>query len=918
MIDGKSVEEYIQGAFSNLVTATKRANQLDIKDLKFYSTLNPDFGESLENTISKTKNLINGLYSNNKSSYIRSSNKKRSIDSILKSSSTTSSKENQNNIIENLDDILLLVKNSSSDSTPNKNTFTCVEGQGYKDISEVTDNILERIDINLDGLTTNKKSVLDQSEPIVTIYKKKSDESSTTNEDNQYKVIHAKQIPRPQLKFKDEIDNSNSTNFTWKIKEKPHAKVPLNYGLPGNEIKNVNISKHLEELGLSRSGSNTPTNRSNTGSPVLNFENFENSPNDMAPLPHPYEFEIKTYEPPSRIFKTREVRNPMEWGSDDNFTYVDTPQKLDQMISEIKKLTGNDGDIAIDLEHHNYRSFMGFTCLIQLSTRFKDYIIDAIEIRSEIYKLNKITADPDRVKVFHGADSDIEWLQRDFGVYVVGLFDTYHASKRLGMQKRSLLYLLETIAKVSSDKKYQLADWRIRPLTKEMLNYARSDTHYLLMIFDTLINELAKHKNGINDVIKNSQRTSLKVFVKDYYDAAYGKGSNGWSNLLAKYNSFLSKRQLEVFKAVHAWRDQAARMHDESVRYVLPNHMLFVIANKLPDSVSKLISICTPTPPLVRLYANDIISIIQDSILHIQSDEENDISINNPNTNSESVNSHQIIDYSSTKNNSIINSIYPCGRFSENLIFDRKDINILVKIWSKSYSNLLVDQEGLEEPEETLNDETNKMESFSNNKSCLFNDDLETTIIQNNKIKELVEDISKVSGQFYGIGTSVGKFVSGPTNTGDDGEQTQQSLNESTFKLEDSEPIKEKVQPSTEEISTKAEDISKVESETIVISQIVEQNKNAKNKGKKRKQPHDSSLKKETQPVVPIANNDVGMKQEGNRFDGDGKPFDPYNNVAIEAPSFPRDNKRGRGGGQSKRGARKPNGNRSMTFKNKN
>lgn len=34
-------------------------------------------------------------------------------------------------------------------------------------------------------------------------------------------------------------------------------------------------------------------------------------------------------------------------------------------------------------------------------------------------------------QVFHGAESDILWLQQDFDLYVVGLFDTYHATKVL-------------------------------------------------------------------------------------------------------------------------------------------------------------------------------------------------------------------------------------------------------------------------------------------------------------------------------------------------------------------------------------------------------------------------------------------------------------------------------------------------------
>jgi hypothetical protein len=35
-----------------------------------------------------------------------------------------------------------------------------------------------------------------------------------------------------------------------------------------------------------------------------------------------------------------------------------------------------------------------------------------------------VFSDPAVVKVLHGADSDIVWLQRDFGLYIVNLFDT--------------------------------------------------------------------------------------------------------------------------------------------------------------------------------------------------------------------------------------------------------------------------------------------------------------------------------------------------------------------------------------------------------------------------------------------------------------------------------------------------------------
>jgi exosome complex exonuclease RRP6 len=57
---------------------------------------------------------------------------------------------------------------------------------------------------------------------------------------------------------------------------------------------------------------------------------------------------------------------------------------------------------------------------------------------------------------------DIIWLQRDLGLYVVGLFDTYHACRALGYPQASLAYLLSKFVGFDADKLFQMADWRIR------------------------------------------------------------------------------------------------------------------------------------------------------------------------------------------------------------------------------------------------------------------------------------------------------------------------------------------------------------------------------------------------------------------------------------------------------------------------
>jgi ribonuclease D len=171
---------------------------------------------------------------------------------------------------------------------------------------------------------------------------------------------------------------------------------------------------------------------------------------------------------------------------------------------------------------------------------------------------------------------------------------------------------------IEADKKYQLADWRIRPLPNEMLAYARSDTHYLLYIYDQLRRDLAAQSKDANrdlitDVLGSSRKIAMLSYVRERYDFEEGSGADGWRKLLQnnKGPKLHSNLQLSVFKRVHRWRDQIAREEDESVNYVLPNRSLMNLAASLPHSMQAVVAACHPVPPLVQVYAEDIAYIVQ-------------------------------------------------------------------------------------------------------------------------------------------------------------------------------------------------------------------------------------------------------------------------------------------------------------------
>ncbi|CAG8433078.1 10707_t:CDS:10 [Diversispora eburnea] len=489
---------------------------------------------------------------------------------------------------------------------------------------------------------------------------------------------HSRFIGRPQTKFEDKIDNSGAP-FVPKLPDKPNSRVPL-------DIEGIKDGKCN---------------------------------------PHPYHYEITNITYPSQIF---EYKEPIEYLpiQSTSFTWVD---KLDELLDMCRKLE-NSQEIAVDLEHHSYRSYLGFTCLLQISTREEDFVVDVLELRSRLHLLNKSFTNPNILKVLHGADYDIIWLQKDFGVYVVNLFDTGVASHVLEMPQHSLAYLLKHYCNVVADKKYQLADWRLRPLTEEMLNYARADTHYLLYIYDLMRNELITSSSDqltldrLKETFDRSAQVSLRVHATFRYNKS-GEGPGGYKKLLAKWNASFNEKQ-----ALHEWRDCIARLKDEGIVYVLPNKMLSLLAEKMPENLDEIGECLGYIPPLVRANVFDVIMQIVNA--KSKTSQASTSTLNNPTTqykvvyNKESLNQMEVFE-SEKISASILNNTIT----RDNVVYNKESQSSNQMEGIEPTGGLILDVPGLKY----------RGSDFSKNESLLFGDTLNNETKIRDEVKGRVAEI---------------------------------------------------------------------------------------------------------------------------------------------------------------------------------
>ncbi|KAH7623572.1 putative Protein RRP6-like 3 [Nannochloris sp. 'desiccata'] len=303
-------------------------------------------------------------------------------------------------------------------------------------------------------------------------------------------------------------------------------------------------------------------------------------------------------------------------------SYIDDPLQLAAAATRLAAFTR----LALDIEHHSTHTYYGQSCLIQLSDGYEDYIIDAIALRSVIVStLGPLFTNPNILKVVHGGGSDVIWLLRDFGIRLINIFDTEKCCQVLSYppQHRSLKFLLYKFVGVQVDKTLQMADWRQRPLSTELMDYARSDVHWLLYIADCLGKELCvgddkkKNQSQIEDsetllgrAVYRSQSLSLVEYspplprvvssaaaagiMKNYIATLRSSSemmateqtstANGiTTGSLDPYNDNQIKEITELSVRVHAlcvWRDTEARKIDEGVTCVLPDDVVLTVAEQ--------------------------------------------------------------------------------------------------------------------------------------------------------------------------------------------------------------------------------------------------------------------------------------------------------------------------------------------------
>ncbi|HEV8234119.1 MAG TPA: HRDC domain-containing protein, partial [Gemmatimonadaceae bacterium] len=203
--------------------------------------------------------------------------------------------------------------------------------------------------------------------------------------------------------------------------------------------------------------------------------------------------------------------------------------------------------------------------------------------------------------VFHDADYDLRLLRQDYGWQVRNIFDTRVAAQLLGIRAFGLAALLEKNFGVKLDKKHQRADWSMRPLTPDMLEYAAQDTMHLLGLRDRLAEELER---------VGRWEWASEEFAR-LEDTRWELEDESTSFLRMKGARDLNRRELAVLRELVVWRNEVARRADRATFRVVGNEPLFELARSKPTTREALAAIKGMPRSLLDRASTDILQAVK-------------------------------------------------------------------------------------------------------------------------------------------------------------------------------------------------------------------------------------------------------------------------------------------------------------------
>lgn len=234
---------------------------------------------------------------------------------------------------------------------------------------------------------------------------------------------------------------------------------------------------------------------------------------------------------------------------------ISNDSELSELIDRLRPLP----QIAIDTEADSLHSYFEKLCLIQISTETEDVLVDPLA-GIELRPLYEVLAD--KRLILHGADYDLRLFNRLGHFPATDIFDTMIAARLCGYQELGLAALVARHFEVILSKASQKANWAMRPLPQQMLDYAVCDTKYLAPLAAILEAEL-RRLNRWDWFLESRDRLVTAAREPRKRDESQAWRITG--------SAALAPREQSILRVLWQWRDGESRAWDRPAFHVMGN-----------------------------------------------------------------------------------------------------------------------------------------------------------------------------------------------------------------------------------------------------------------------------------------------------------------------------------------------------------
>ena len=284
-----------------------------------------------------------------------------------------------------------------------------------------------------------------------------------------------------------------------------------------------------------------------------------------------------------------------------NTAIVSTPTALEDLAGRLHGAPR----VAVDTEAASFHRYVDRVYLVQVSTDSETVLIDPLAVH-DLAPLGQVLGDPNVEIVFHDADYDLRVLDRDYGFRATRVFDTRVAAQLAGEAAIGLGALLERHFRIRLDKKYQRADWSLRPLTEGMIAYAAADTAHLPALRD-LLEERLRALNRLHWAEEEFLRLEGLRWTqpKDPEPDAF---------LRMKGARKVPRRHLGVLRALYEWRESVARASDRPPFRIVGNEIILALAIACPRNREEMRTVRGIPAKIAARYGDELWSAIADGL----------------------------------------------------------------------------------------------------------------------------------------------------------------------------------------------------------------------------------------------------------------------------------------------------------------